>query len=297
MLTFSATDDGVDDDGESVKLAIGSVAGVTRGVKSEATVTILDDPDDVPAVTVNFARSSYTAAEDGTVEVTLTLSADPERTVVIPIVRTNERNASDADYSRLPTTVTFVSGETRTSITFRPVDDAIDDDGERVRLALGAPPRLVTNGTTAAATVSITDNDTRGVTVTPASLRIDEGGPDPGEYTVVLDSQPTGDVTVVITPPTNADITVNRASLLFTPSNWKRTETVDRDRGRAARMPTTPTTREPSRTQSAAATTPASGPTRSRSRCSTTRTRRSGWNSIRCPTPSSRKAATGSPSP
>ena len=225
LLTFSATDDGVDDDGESVKLAIGSVPGVTRGVKSEATVTIEDNPDDVPAVTVNFARSSYTVAEDGTVDVTLTLSADPEREVVIPIDTTNERNASDADYSRLPTTVMFVSGETRTSITFRPEDDAIDDDGERVRLALGAPPRLVTNGTTAAATVSITDNDMRGVTVTPTSLRIDEG--ETGEYTVVLTSEPTGDVTVVITPPTNTDITVNRASLLFTPGNWDQPETVE----------------------------------------------------------------------
>ena len=148
-LTFSATDDGVDDDGESVKLAIGNVAGVTRGDKSEATVTIEDDPDDVPAVRVSFARSSYTAAEDQTaanhtVEVTLTLSVAPEREVVIPIDTTNERNASDADYDPLPTTVTFASGDTRKSFTFTPVDDAIDDDGERVRLALGATlPHLV----------------------------------------------------------------------------------------------------------------------------------------------------------
>ena len=185
LLTFSATDDGVDDDGESVKLVFGSVAGVTRGDDSEATVTIEDDPDDVPAVTVSFASRSYTVAEDGTVEVTLTLSPAPEREVVIPIVRTNERNASDADYVPLPTTVTFASDETEQTLTFTPVDDAIDDDGERVRLALGAPPRLVTNGATKAATVSITDNDTRGVTVRPTSLRIDEG--ETGEYTVVLD--------------------------------------------------------------------------------------------------------------
>ena len=231
-LTFTAASDDLDDDGESVKLAIGNVpTGVARGDDSEATVTILDDPVDVPAVTVNFASRSYTVAEDQTaanhtVEVTLTLSVDPERTVVIPIVRTNERNASDADYVPPPSRVTFASDETEQTLTFTPVDDAIDDDGERVRLALGAPPRLVTNGATKAATVSITDNDTRGVTVTPTSLRILEGGPDPGEYTVVLDSEPTGDVTVVITPPTNADITVNRASLLFTPSTWKDEQTM-----------------------------------------------------------------------
>ena len=230
LLTFSATDDGVDDDGESVKLVFGSVAGVTRGVRSEATVTIEDNPDDVPAVTVNFARSSYTAAEDQTaanhtVEVELTLSPAPEREVVIPIVRTNERNASDADYVPLPTTVTFASDETEQTLTFTPVDDAIDDDGERVRLALGAPPRLVSRGTTRVATVSITDNDTRGVTVRPTSLRINEGAT--GEYTVVLGSEPTAEVTVTIDAPTNTDITVDRPSLTFTSSNWSSPQRVE----------------------------------------------------------------------
>ena len=171
-LTFSAADDDLDDDDESVRLVIGSVPGLTLGADSEATVAILDDPDDVPAVTVSFASSSYTVGEAGTVEVTLTLRPDPERTVDIAIVRTNEQNASDADYASLPTTVRFASGETDKSFTFTPVDDDIDDDGERVRFELGATqPRLVsvTTGTTRAATVSITDNDTRGVTVTPTS--------------------------------------------------------------------------------------------------------------------------------
>ena len=159
-------------------------------------------------------------------EVTLTLSPAPEREVVIPIVRTNERNASDADYDSLPTRVTFASGDTLKSFTFTPVDDAIDDDGERVRLALGAPlPRLV-RGATTAATVSITDNDTRGVTVRPTSLRINEGAT--GEYTVVLGSEPTGDVTVTIDAPTNnTDITVDRPSLTFTSSNWSSPQRVE----------------------------------------------------------------------
>ena len=146
---------------------------------------------------------------------------------MIPIVRTNERNASDADYDSLPTTVTFDSGRDRASrFTFTPVDDAIDDDGERVRLALGAVlPRLVSGGATTAATVSITDNDTRGVTVRPPSLRINEGAT--GEYTVVLGSEPTGDVTVTIDAPTNTDITVDRASLTFTSSNWSSPQRVE----------------------------------------------------------------------
>ena len=126
----------------------------------------------------------------------------------------------------LPTTVTFASDETEQTLTFTPVDDAIDDDGERVRLALGALPRLVSRGATTAATVSITDNDTRGVTVTPTSLRIEEGGT--GRYTVVLGSEPTGEVTVTIDAPTNnTDITVDSASLTFTSSNWSSPQRVE----------------------------------------------------------------------
>ena len=43
----------------------------------------INDNDD-PEVTVNFAHASYSVAEGGTVTVTVQLSADPERLVVIP---------------------------------------------------------------------------------------------------------------------------------------------------------------------------------------------------------------------
>ena len=44
--------------------------------------------------------------------------------------------------------------------------------------------------------VTVTDNDTPGVTVTPMSLTVGEGGT--GRYTVRLNTLPTGDVTVAI---------------------------------------------------------------------------------------------------
>ena len=225
-LTFSAANDDLDDDGESVKLAIGTVpTDVTKGPANEATVNIVDDPNDVPTVTVNFASSAYTVDENATVEVTLTLNIDPERTVVIPIVRTNEQNASDADYASPPMQVTFASDENSKSFMFTPVDDDIDDDGERVKLELGATlPDGVSRGSTNSATVSITDNDSRGVTVAPPTLRIDEG--DTGEYTVVLDSEPTADVTVTIGAPTNTDITVDETSLTFRSEDWDQVQTV-----------------------------------------------------------------------
>ena len=109
-FAFSATQDTDNDDGESVRLGFGSLpdAGVSAGTPAATTVNITDD--DVPAVTVQFSQGSYTVAEGATQSVTVTLSADPERTVVVPIVTVNQGTASDADYSGVPSSVTFAAG-------------------------------------------------------------------------------------------------------------------------------------------------------------------------------------------
>ena len=57
------------------------------------------------------------------------------------------------------------------------------------------------------ATVTIADNDTRGVDVTPTSLTVPEGGD--STYTVVLETEPTGPVTVTPSVGDNADVTVS----------------------------------------------------------------------------------------
>ena len=163
-ITFSATQDDVDDDGESVRLAFGTLPDrVSAGTTSETVVSITDD--DVPSVAVSFEQGTYTAAEGGTVDVTVTLSADPERTVTIPITKANQGTASDADYSGVPANVVFNSGETEKSITFSATQDDVDDDGESVRLAFGTLPDRVSAGTTSETVVSITDDDVPSVAV------------------------------------------------------------------------------------------------------------------------------------
>ena len=161
-ITFTATQDTEDDDGEGVQLSFGAPlpAGVTAGTPNETTVSITDD--DVPAVTVSFGAASYTVAEGSSVDVEVKLDADPERTVVIPITATPGDGAEAADFSRVPDNVTFAAGETSQIITFAATDDTADDDGETVALGFGTPPSGVTAGTTSTTTVSITDNDDPG---------------------------------------------------------------------------------------------------------------------------------------
>ena len=103
-----------------------------------------------PTVQVYFEEGAYTVAEsddpttpdvaENEVLVTVRLSRDPQRQVIIPIETSDEEGASSADYSALPANVTFNSGETSKTILFTATDDTVDDDGEIVYLVLRARP-------------------------------------------------------------------------------------------------------------------------------------------------------------
>ena len=173
-------------------------------------------------VTVSFGQAAYTVAEGFSQSVTVTLSADPERTVTIPIAAMDQ-GASAGDYSVVPTSVTFASGETEKTVTFTAVQDMEGDDGERVLLVFGTLPFAVSAGTTAETTVSIIDN-TPGMSVTPRALDVDEGGT--AMYTVTLNTVPTGNVTVAVTSNDQGAATVSPAMLTFTPTDWNTVKTV-----------------------------------------------------------------------
>ena len=199
IITFTATDDSVDDDGESVLLGFGTLpTGVSLGINGESTVNITDN--DVPSVTVRYEQGSYTVGEGSSVDIKVILSAVPERSVTVPISRTNQGGATDGDYSGVAAnaSVTFNSDETEKSITFTATDDSVDDDGESVLLGFGTLPTGVSLGINGESTVNITDNDVPSVTV-----RYEQGSYTVGEGSsvvvkVILSADPERSVTVPI---------------------------------------------------------------------------------------------------
>ena len=148
-IRFSATHDTLNDDGESVVIGFGSPlpsqVTVTGGMTSSTTVTIVDD--DNPNVTVNFEQTSYGVAEGDAVDVYVTLSGDPQRSVTIPITATGQDGATSNDYAIDPPSLTFESGgETRKLLTFSATDDGVDDDGESVKLVFGSVAGVTRGG-------------------------------------------------------------------------------------------------------------------------------------------------------
>ena len=248
-FTFSATSDTIDDDGESVTLGFGTMpTGVSAGTTSTTSVAITDD--DVPSVTVAFGSATYTVAEsddasttmvkENEVTVTVTLSADPERTVTIPITKTNQGGATSADYSGVPASVVFNSGETSKTFTFAATADTVDDDGESVTLGFGTFPSGVSAGTTSTTAVSITDDDVPSVTVAfgSATYSVDETDDtttmsvkeNEATVTVTLSADPERTVTIPITKTnqggaTSADYSGVPASVTFNTGETSKTFT------------------------------------------------------------------------
>ena len=137
-------------------------AGYREGSATETVVNISDD--DVAQVAVSFGSAAYSVPEGASRSITVNLSADPQRTVTVPLSRTNQGGAAGSDYS-LPSSVTFNSGQTTRTVSFSATSDAIDDDGESVKLGFSNLPAGVTTGTTDETTVSIVDDDDPAVTV------------------------------------------------------------------------------------------------------------------------------------
>ena len=179
-----------------VRVTFSDDAGNEESLTSYARLSAPPPPpaqqdDDDPAVAVSFGSSAHSVTEGGTVEVTVTLDVDPERSVTVPLTVTDQDGASPADYSGVPASVTFDSGEVLKTFTFSATQDDVDDDGESVKLTFGTPlPARVSGGTGSESTVNIQDDDDSAVAVSFGSSAhsVTEGGT--VEVTVALGVDP-----------------------------------------------------------------------------------------------------------
>ena len=73
-------------------------------------------------------------------------------------------------------------------------------------------------------TVTITDDDEPGVSISKASLDIEEGDSD--TYEVKLDTEPAGNVMVTIGGTIGTDLSLDKDTLTFTEQNWDQPQTV-----------------------------------------------------------------------
>ena len=208
-------DDDLDEAVEAFTVALSNASNATIG-DGAADGVIADN--DLPVVSVT---ADPAAVEEGaTVTFTLTRVGDLSGPLTVPISVT-ERGAFLAEGA--PAEATFATDASHTTLLVATVDDDEDEINGLVTatIAEGATHRA---GDAARAIVPVTDNDVRGVTVTPTSLTVDEGSSD--SYAVVLTSEPTADVTVAVQVPENAEVAVDAMELTFTAEDWNQAQTV-----------------------------------------------------------------------
>ena len=167
---------------------------------------------------LTFSSTSLTVDEGDTTEYTIVLNAAPTDDVTVTPTSGN----TDAATVTGALTFTDSNWNTAQTVTVTGVDDdnGVSETFDITHTASGGGYGSVT-GTVA---VTITDDDTAGVTLSPTSGSAGEDG-GTTEYTVVLDTQPTGSVTITPTSGTLTTATVSGA-LTFTDSNWDTAQTI-----------------------------------------------------------------------
>jgi uncharacterized repeat protein (TIGR01451 family) len=220
---------------ESFSLGFGAISGA--GVISAAGTHAVNIADNDLAQ-VGFAPGNDSVGEGAGSfgkPVVLTLTADGagapslQSALVVPIGFAEGTALEPEDFTLATASVSFAAGSLNgasQNASASLVDDAVSEAVETFELTLGngfVTPNITLGR--AATTVSIVDNDTPGITVVQSggSTVVAEGGAS-DTYTVVLTSEPTANVTVVLS--TTAQLGLAPSGLTFNPANWNVAQTV-----------------------------------------------------------------------
>ena len=203
-ITLTVVDDAVAESDETITIT----AGATDYSDSEAvTVTIADD--DVPGVTVTEASLSITEGKSGTYKVKL--DTQPTADVTITVTSSDEGAVTVT-----PASLTFTAGNWNTAraVTVEAVhdEDIADETATLTHVAAGGDTNYAGIDIDSVS-VSVTDDEVPGVTVTPTRLSITEGGSK--SYQVKLKTRPSADVTISMSS-SNSDVQVPSTALTFT---------------------------------------------------------------------------------
>ena len=175
----------------------------------------------MPTLTTFDARAGEA---DGLLRFKVAFSGSATAPVTVSYATEDRTTTAGADYQPASGVLTFAPEAAAAQWIDVPItDDNVAEDAEILMLRLSDPANAELAVTTVTAT--IVDNDRRAIIVEPGALNVAEGGA--AHYTVMLGSQPTGPVTVTVTPTAaSAELTLTPAALRFTAGDWRAAKTV-----------------------------------------------------------------------
>ncbi len=214
-ITLNIVDDTLDEDAETVNVAISSPVGAGLGTPFTYVHTI-NDNDAAPGVILGVSGSPF-SENGGVATVTATLSTASGKNVTVNLAYSGTA-ANTTDYTRSGAAIVIPAGSTSGSVTLTGVNDALDENDETVIVDIAS----VTNGTesgTQQVTATVADDDapptvTLGVTGSPFA---ENGGS--ATVTATLSSASAKSVTVNLgysgTATNTSDYTRSGASIVI----------------------------------------------------------------------------------
>ena len=198
-----------------------TVSGYYGAAAGATAVTVIDDEATAVTPTVALTLSPASIAESGGAS-TVTASLDQASGVLTTLTVTAAAVAPAlGSHFALgeQRTLTIPAGRTSSTgvVTIAARDDNVDGPDREVTVSAATSN---TDGVLGpdAVTLTITDDDVRGVTVSAATLTAPQDGD--RTYTVVLDTQPTGTVAIAVAAAGDPDVTVEPTTLSFTAATW-----------------------------------------------------------------------------
>ncbi|MDH5727708.1 MAG: OmpA family protein [Gammaproteobacteria bacterium] len=231
-VTVTGVNDDIDDGDITYTITVGDPSSADSiynafvdGDTSDVSVTNIDD--DTAGVSVS-AISGTTNESATTATFTVVLDTQPTADVIIPIIN---GDTSEGSINKTSLTFTSANWNSAQTVTVTGVNDAIDDGDIAYTITIGDPSStdLVYNALadvdTADIGVTNIDDDTLGVTVSAIGGNTSEAGAST-TFTVVLNSEPTANVTIPISSSDTSEASVSAATLIFTPTDWNTPQTI-----------------------------------------------------------------------
>lgn len=237
-VTIFTVSDNILEEDETIILTLGTPIpanplppGITVSAPAPGNTATANIIDNDGTVRVNIIASAQAAEDNVNGQFRVYINKVLQVPLLVNLAHTG--TATDGiDMDNMPTSVTIPAGDQETFLDVVVHPDALAEGNETVIYTLGAliPQGSVpagasfANGTNTTATVTISDNDIDGVSLSKTTSSVTEGGAT-DNYTVVLNSEPVADVTIALTPD-NGEASVVPSSLTFTAANWNTPQTV-----------------------------------------------------------------------
>jgi hypothetical protein len=214
-VTITGIDDSIVDGNINYAIRLGPVASDDINYKGKLVDDVPVTNTDNDSATLSLTVDASSVAEGGTITCAVRRNTSTAEALTVNLSSSNVAAAT------LPAVISIAQGEETTTFKITSVDDHIDDETQNSVLTASA--QGFSSGTT---NISVTDNDTAGITVNPVQgLTTSESGAQ-STFAVVLTSQPTQDVSIELRSSNVAEGTVSPSSLVFNSQNWNTSQSV-----------------------------------------------------------------------